>query len=46
MLWEVTFTRVIEADDFFDAVDTAKDSVKDIEEVVSVCPYLEEDYIP
>lgn len=47
MLWEVTFTKQIEAEDFFDAVDVAKQQQNDESEVISVCPaYIEEDYIP
>ena len=46
MLWEVTYTKVIEADNFFDAVDDVKDSDKDIESVISVCPFIEDEYIP
>lgn len=46
MLWEVTFTRQVEADDFFEAVDTAKEIQNDESEVISVCPYIEEDFIP
>lgn len=45
MLWEVTFTKQVEADDFFEAVDLAKRLQTD-SEVISVCPYIEEDYIP
>lgn len=45
MLWEVTFTKQIEAEDFFDAVDVAKQQQNDDSEVISVCPYIEEDFI-
>lgn len=45
MLWEVTYIRVIEADNFFDAVDAVKESDKDIKNVVSVCPFIEDEYI-
>lgn len=46
MLFEATFVKTIEADDFFDAVDKAKQLQKDEAEVISVCPYIEEDFIP
>ena len=45
MIFEVHFTRLVEADNFFDAVDNVKEIVKDAEEVVSVCPFVEEDMI-
>ncbi len=45
MLFEATFVKTIEANDFFDAVDKAKELQKDDSEVVSVCPFIEEDYI-
>jgi len=46
MLWEATVTQLIEADDFFEAVDKIKEIKQDAEEVVSVCPFIEEDFIP
>ena len=45
MLFEATFVKTIEAEDFFDAVDKAKELHNDDSEVVSVCPYIEEDFI-
>lgn len=45
MIFEVHFTRLVEADNFFDAVEDAKEIVEDIEEVISVCPYVEDDMI-
>lgn len=45
MDFEVHYTRKIEADDFFDAAEIAKKTVKDIEEVISICPFIEEDII-
>lgn len=46
MLWEVHYTKVIEADNFFDAVDEVKKEDKDVESVISVCPFIEDEYIP
>ena len=43
MKYEVHYMRTVEADDFFDAVQVVKDNVEDVEEVVSVCPFIEED---
>lgn len=43
MEWEIHYTRVIEADDFFDAVDKIKYDVNDIEDVISVCPFVEDE---
>lgn len=43
-LWEVHFTKTIEADSFFDAVDKVKEIEQDLESVISVCPYIEDDY--
>ena len=43
-LWEVHYIKKVEADDFFEAVEKVKEMDKDIEEVVSVCPYTEIDY--
>lgn len=45
MIFEVHFTRLVEADNFFDAVDNVKEIVEDAEEVVGVCPFVEEDMI-
>ncbi len=45
MIWEVHYTRHIEADNFFDAVEKAKEDFNEIEEVISVCPFVEEDII-
>lgn len=44
MQWEATFTKIIEAEDFFEAVDKIKNMEKDAKDVVGVCPYIEEDY--
>ena len=45
-LWEVHYTKIIEANDFFDAVDKAREIQKNEAEVVSVCPaYIEDEYI-
>ena len=44
--WEVHYTKVVEADDFFEAVDCVKELDNDIESVISVCPFIEEEYIP
>lgn len=41
--YEVHYTRTVEADDFFDAVEKVKGKVKDIEEVIAVCPFEEEE---
>ena len=46
MEWEVHYTKTIEADDFFDAVDKVKQLDKDIKDVISVCPFVQEDFIP
>lgn len=46
MLWEIHYTKTIEADNFFDAVDAVKEEDKDIESVISVCPFIEDEYIP
>lgn len=43
MKYEVHYTRIVEADNFFDAVDLAKENVDDVEEVISVCLAIEED---
>lgn len=45
MDFEVHYTRKIEADDFFEAAEIAKKTVEDIEEVISICPFIEEDII-
>lgn len=45
MIWEVHYTKTIEAEDFFEAVEKVKGLNRDIESVISVCPYIEEDYI-
>lgn len=44
MKFEIHYTRIVEADDFFDAVEIAK-HLNNVEEVMSVCPFLEEDMI-
>ncbi len=44
MKWEVHFIKTVEAENFFDAVEKVKDEDKEIENVVSVCPYSEIDY--
>lgn len=43
MDFEVHYTRKIKADDFFEAAEIAKKTVEDIEEVISICPFIEED---
>lgn len=40
--FEVHYTRVIEADDFFDAVDKAKVNIERVEEIIAVQPWIEE----
>lgn len=45
MKWETHFVRIVEADNFFDAVDKAKESTKDDEEVISVCQLIDEDMV-
>lgn len=45
MIWEAHYTRLVEADDFFDAVESVKNTVEDTEEVISVCPFVEDDII-
>lgn len=44
MKFEVHYTKIVEADDFFDAVELAKE-LENVEEVISICPCLEEDMI-
>ncbi len=46
MMWEVHYIKTVESDNFFDAVEKVKENFDDIEEVVSVCPFMEEDMIP
>ena len=43
MEWEVHYTRIIEAEDFFDAIDKVKYDVEDVEDVISVCPFMEDE---
>lgn len=43
MQWEAHYTRIIEAEDFFDAVEKVKKTIDDVEEVMTVCPFVEED---
>lgn len=43
MEFEVHYTRKIEADDFFEAVEFVKNKINDVEEVITVCPFVEED---
>lgn len=45
MLWEVTTTQLIEADEFFEAVDEIKRIKPETEEVISICPYIEDEYM-
>ena len=45
MLWEVTVTQVIEADDFFDAIEEIRKIKPEAEEVIGVCPYIEDKYM-
>lgn len=45
MKFEVHYTRIVEADNFFDAVDVAKETIEGVEEVISVCSALEEDIL-
>lgn len=42
MKYEIHYTRIVEANDFFDAVDFAKENIDDIEEVVTICPFVED----
>lgn len=44
MKFEIHYTKIVEADDFFNAVELAKE-LENVEEVISVCPFLEEDMI-
>lgn len=43
MIWETHYVKLVEADNFFDAVEKVKESFDDVEEVISVCPFIEED---
>lgn len=43
MEFEVHYTRKIEADGFFEAVDIVKNKIDDVEEVITVCPLIRED---
>lgn len=43
MKWEVHYTRIVEADDFFDAVEEVKKINNEVGEVMTVCPYIEEE---
>lgn len=43
MEFEVYYTRKVTADSFFDAVELVQSNLDDVEEVVSVCPYVEEE---
>lgn len=43
MEYEVCYTRIVEAEDFFDAIQYVKDTLDNVEEVVSVCPAAKED---
>lgn len=45
MDFEIHYTRKIEADDFFEAAEIAKKTIEGIEEVISICPFIEEDMI-
>lgn len=45
MEYEVCYTRIVDADDFFEAVQYVKDNVDDVEEVISVCPVAIEDML-
>ena len=40
--FEVHYTRIIEAKDFFDAVDKTKKDISEIEEIVAIQPWIEE----
>lgn len=42
MEFEVHYTRKIEADNFFEAVDQAKESIENIEEIIAVNPWIED----
>ena len=44
MKWEVTLMMNVEANNFFDAVEEAKKLVSENQEVISVCPCIEEEY--
>lgn len=41
MEFEVHYIRKIEADNFFEAVDKAKENIEDIEEIIAVNPWIE-----
>lgn len=42
MIFEVHYTRKMEADDFFDAVDKAREIIENVEEIIAVNPWLED----
>lgn len=44
MKWEAHYIKIIDADNFFDAVDKAREMFAE-EEVISVCQYMEDDMI-
>ena len=46
MEFEVHYTRKVEAEDFFEAVEIVKNKIQDVEEVITVCPFVEEDMMP
>lgn len=42
MIYEIHYIKKVEAEDFFEAVEKAKEQRKDMDEVISVCPYIED----
>ena len=42
MIFEVHYTRTVEADDFFEAAEIAKNTIEKTEEIISICPFIED----